>query len=143
MTKEDKTELAEMLAASKPKPFSNVPGGPAGAVATLAIVVFFAKDYFGDFKDNSQKLAQVSAQQQLILQQVGVIKEAVDDLEIKTAKRYTSEDAGKDLGILQRQINMNTTVLDDRSSWMDSIDDRIDILEMHQKQTDLRSTQRQ
>lgn len=137
MTKQEMGEIKEAVseaaAANKPKPFSNIPGGPAGAVATLAIVIFFAKDYFADFKSDSAKLSTMSAQQMLIIQELGTIKDSVDDLENRTDKRYTSEDAGKDLGVLQGQINLNAAALEKRAIIFDEIDDRLDKLEINSR----------
>lgn len=137
MTEKDKNDTAEIVieamragGAQKKGAMANIPGGPAGAAVAVAVMVFFLKDYFGDFKSDSEELEDSSAKILLILQKLTSLEGTVNDLEEKMEKRYTSEDASKDLGFLQKQIEANADAIKRKLNFLETLDNRVDELEI-------------
>ncbi|MGB0991704.1 MAG: hypothetical protein ACPG32_04455 [Akkermansiaceae bacterium] len=129
ITEEEERHIARIVKENQKEPFAAVPGGKAGAVAALGILVFFGKDYFGSFKRNSEELSKVSSQQMLILNELVQVNKAVDDLKEKTEKRYTYDDAAKDHGMVQRQLDSHGELLKTRGTWIIETTRRLDMLE--------------
>lgn len=135
MTEKDKADIASLIAESKTdtrvevNPLKTIPVPPFAIYAVfLAIMGFLTSEYVSSFRGSDEKfeskietltlqVSEIQSAYNLISKDIEIMKGMLEVLGERSEKRYTSDDATKDLSVLERRLNGVDSELETIAKW--------------------------